>query len=41
MMALGLELMGANDVRNYYRGWSKWGNATDTPVIVTGSADKK
>ena len=41
VMAFGLELMGAKDVRNYYRGWSEWGNATDTPVIVTSSTDKK
>jgi thiosulfate/3-mercaptopyruvate sulfurtransferase len=32
VMAFGLELMGAEDVRNYYRGWSEWGNAEDTPV---------
>lgn len=33
VMAFGLELMGAEDVRNYYRGWSEWGNAGDTPVV--------
>ncbi len=32
VMAFGLELMGAEDVRNYYRGWSEWGNADDTPI---------
>lgn len=32
VMALGLELMGADDVRNYYRGWSEWGNSKVTPV---------
>lgn len=32
VMAFGLELMGAKDVRNYYKGWSEWGNADDTPV---------
>jgi thiosulfate/3-mercaptopyruvate sulfurtransferase len=32
VMAFGLELMGAEGVRNYYRGWSDWGNAEDTPV---------
>jgi len=37
VMAFGLELMGAKDVRNYYRGWGEWGNAEDTPVMVPGS----
>ncbi len=32
VMAFGLELMGARDVRNYYRSWAEWGNADDTPV---------
>jgi thiosulfate/3-mercaptopyruvate sulfurtransferase len=32
VMAFGLELMGAKDVRNYYPGWSEWGNADDTPI---------
>ena len=32
VMAFALELMGADDVRNYYRGWSEWGNTKDTPV---------
>jgi thiosulfate/3-mercaptopyruvate sulfurtransferase len=32
VMAYGLELMGAKDVRNYYKSWSEWGNAADTPV---------
>lgn len=32
VMAFGLELMGAKDVRNYYKSWSEWGNADDTPV---------
>jgi thiosulfate/3-mercaptopyruvate sulfurtransferase len=30
--AFGLELLGAKGVRNYYRSWSEWGNAEDTPV---------
>lgn len=34
VMAFGLELMGAKDVRNYYKGWSEWGNDDDTPVVV-------
>lgn len=33
VMAFGMELMGAKNVRNYYRSWSEWGNADDTPVI--------
>jgi thiosulfate/3-mercaptopyruvate sulfurtransferase len=41
VMVFGLELMGAKDVRNYYRGWSEWGNATDTPVVTTSHADTK
>lgn len=33
VMAYGLELMGAKAVRNYYKSWSEWGNADDTPVV--------
>jgi thiosulfate/3-mercaptopyruvate sulfurtransferase len=33
VMAFGLELMGAEHVRNYYRGWTEWGNTDDTPVV--------
>lgn len=33
MMVFGLELMGAKDVRNYYQGWSEWGNLEDTPIV--------
>jgi thiosulfate/3-mercaptopyruvate sulfurtransferase len=32
VMAFALELVGADDVRNYYRSWAEWGNAEDTPV---------
>jgi thiosulfate/3-mercaptopyruvate sulfurtransferase len=32
VMAFGMELMGAEHVRNYYRSWQEWGNAADTPV---------
>lgn len=32
VMAFGLELMGATEVHNYYRGWGEWGNADDTPI---------
>jgi len=30
--AFVLELMGGEQVKNYYRSWSEWGNADDTPV---------
>jgi thiosulfate/3-mercaptopyruvate sulfurtransferase len=32
VMAFGLELMGAKEVQNCYRGWREWGNDDDTPV---------
>jgi thiosulfate/3-mercaptopyruvate sulfurtransferase len=32
VMAFALELMGAKDVRNYYKSWAEWGNADDTPI---------
>lgn len=31
VVAFGLELMGAKGARNYYRSWSEWGAAADTP----------
>lgn len=34
VMAFTLELMGGKQVRNYYKSWSEWGNADDTPVEV-------
>lgn len=34
VLAFALELMGAPEVRNYYRSWAEWGNATDTPVVA-------
>ncbi len=37
VMQFGLELMGADQVRNYYRSWSEWGNADDTPIVPGGS----
>jgi thiosulfate/3-mercaptopyruvate sulfurtransferase len=33
VMAFGLELMGAEKVRNYYKSWAEWGNAEDTPIV--------
>jgi thiosulfate/3-mercaptopyruvate sulfurtransferase len=41
VMAFGLELMGAKNVRNYYRSWAEWGNATDTPIEKGKPKDKK
>jgi thiosulfate/3-mercaptopyruvate sulfurtransferase len=32
VVAFGLELMGAKQVKNYYKSWSEWGNDPDTPV---------
>jgi thiosulfate/3-mercaptopyruvate sulfurtransferase len=32
--AFTLELLGATDVKNYYRSWAEWGNEEDTPIIV-------
>lgn len=34
VMAFGLELMGAKDSRNYYPGWSEWGNNDNLAVVV-------
>ena len=34
VMAFGMELMGADDVANYYASWAEWGNAADTPIEV-------
>ncbi len=33
VMAFALELMGGSEVRDYYRSWSEWGNAPDTPIV--------
>lgn len=32
VLAFALELMGAQQVQNYYRSWAEWGNADDTPI---------
>lgn len=32
VMAFALELMGADDVSNYYASWGEWGNSDDTPI---------
>lgn len=33
VMVFGMQLMGAENVSNYYSSWSEWGNADDTPVV--------
>jgi thiosulfate/3-mercaptopyruvate sulfurtransferase len=33
VMAFAMELMGAKEVRNYYKSWAEWGNAEDTPIV--------
>ena len=33
VMAFTLELMGAKEVRNYYRSWAEWGNDEKTPIV--------
>jgi thiosulfate/3-mercaptopyruvate sulfurtransferase len=32
-VAFALELMGGQQVGNYYKSWAEWGNAADTPVV--------
>jgi len=32
VMAFGMELMGAKEVRNYFQSWNEWGNVDETPV---------
>jgi thiosulfate/3-mercaptopyruvate sulfurtransferase len=32
---------GATDVKNYYKSWSEWGNADDTPIVVKPLPNKK
>ncbi len=34
VMVFALELMGAKDAKNYYPGWSEWGNLDDTPIVA-------
>ncbi|HEV8062682.1 MAG TPA: sulfurtransferase [Gemmataceae bacterium] len=33
VMAFALELMGGNQVQNYYQSWAEWGNDPKTPVV--------
>lgn len=37
VVAFTLELMGGKQVKNYYKSWSEWGNAADTPIEETRS----
>jgi len=41
VMAFAMELMGAEGVSNYYRSWSEWGNADDTPIVPGKAKGKK
>ena len=41
VMSFAMELMGAKAVRNYYASWAEWGNADDTPIVVSKQAEKK
>ena len=41
VMVFAMELMGAGDVRSYYAGWSEWGNADDTPIVVAPPKKKE
>lgn len=41
VMALALELVGAEHVRNYYRSWAEWGNDDDTPVDTPRPKSKR
>jgi thiosulfate/3-mercaptopyruvate sulfurtransferase len=34
VMAFVLELMGAKQVRNYYKSWAEWGNDPETPIVT-------
>jgi thiosulfate/3-mercaptopyruvate sulfurtransferase len=40
VVVFALELLGAKDPRNYYAGWSEWGNADDTPIVPGKPASK-
>ena len=41
VMVFALELMGAKNAKNYYPGWSEWGNREDTPIEKPASEEKK
>ncbi len=37
VMAFALELMGGNQVQNYYQSWAEWGNDPNTPIMKPSS----
>jgi thiosulfate/3-mercaptopyruvate sulfurtransferase len=39
VMVFGLELLGSKHARNYYPGWSEWGNSEDLPIAVPDVAE--
>jgi thiosulfate/3-mercaptopyruvate sulfurtransferase len=41
VMVFALELMGAKNARNYYPGWSEWGNLEDTPIEKPAAEEEK
>ena len=41
LMGMGMELMGAKDVSNYYPSWAEWSNDADTPVVPGKAKEKK
>lgn len=41
VMVFGLELMGAKNAKNYYPGWSEWGNLEDTPIEKVAPQQEK
>jgi thiosulfate/3-mercaptopyruvate sulfurtransferase len=41
VMVFGLELLGADQVSNYYASWAEWGNSDDTPVAPGKPKPKK
>jgi len=40
VMAFGLELMGASEVRNYYASWAEWSGAGETPIVTHQPVEK-
>ena len=37
VVAFTLELMGGNEVKNYYQSWAEWGNDPNTPIVKPGA----
>jgi thiosulfate/3-mercaptopyruvate sulfurtransferase len=40
VMAFGMELMGASQVRNYYASWAEWSGAEEAPIVTHQPAKK-